>query len=152
MPETAAGERQIVVTRRSVLRLLGGLVLGCLSGLGDECGAAALARVGVAGSRSTPSPLHERLAALGERLDTADPAAAARLAAFVDTEARRAGLPAGRLDTADRVCSALLDESRVRAEFRHGHLQQIDGWILARSEAAVCIHLHRLIRSSAALA
>ncbi len=151
MNRTATEESQIVVKRRWVLRVLGA-VFGCLAGLGDALTVRALVPADSAGTQPSLTPVHRRLAALGERLETADPAAAARLAEFVNDEAMRTGFDAGSVKAADRLCAVLLDETRVRTEFRNGHLQHVDGWILARSEAGACLCLHRLMRSSADLA
>jgi hypothetical protein len=129
-----------------------GAVLGCLAGLGDEFTIGAVLRADSAESLPAPTPRQRRLAALGERLEMSDPGMAARLSGFVNGEAIRTGLDPGQLETADRVCSVLLEKTRVRAEFTQGLVQKLDGWVLARSEAGACVYLHRLIRSSARFA
>jgi hypothetical protein len=148
MNRTAAQESPIMVGRRSMLRVLG-VALGCLAGFGDGRIVGALLHADAVGSPPQLTPVHRRLAALGGRLEKADPGAAARLSAFVRGEAIRVGLDAHQVEAADRLCAMLLDATRVRTEFRNGHLQHADGWILARSEAGACVYLHRLFRASA---
>src|SRR3990172_4586083 len=85
MNRTAAEETPIMVRRRSMLRVLGA-VLGCFAGFGDGRIVGGLLRADAFGSQPPLTPVHRRLAALGERLERADPGAAARLSAFVSGE------------------------------------------------------------------
>ncbi len=95
-----------------------------------------------------------RLAALGALLQSADPSAATRAFEFAQVEARRLDFaPTGtpRHDAA-YICSVLLEETRIRAEFGRGHIQPVDGWVLTRSEAGVCVYLDRLAQRSPGVA
>jgi hypothetical protein len=95
--------------------------------------------------RPALTPVQARLAAFGARLEATDRDAADRLFAFA---CQASGLHAGWPNSPAGACAALLDETRVRCEFHLGQTQSIDGWMLARSEAAACVFLHRV--SSAA--
>ena len=146
-------ESGIMRDRRSVLRgLLEAAALCCLASFGDNLIGRPALGANPAASKPPLTPLQKRLAALGALLETTDPDAAERLAAFVHGEAARLGFDARRIEAMGDLCASLLDEARVRGEFRDGHLQSVDGWILARSEAGACVYLHRLIRRSSAVA
>lgn len=135
--------------RRSVLRLLvGGVALKLLTGPGDEAAALTALRTHPGTSQPCLTPTQRRLAALGERLEVTSPDAVDRLFEFVSREAARYGFDVTRMEEAGRLCSFLLSETRVHKDFRNGHLQVVDGWILARSEAGAGVYLHRLMRPS----
>jgi hypothetical protein len=80
-----------------------------------------------------------RLAALGARLAAERPELARRLARRLGRRFGSHGAAHARL--------ALLDPARIRGELARGATVTVDGWLLARSEAAVCVYLDRL-RSS----
>jgi hypothetical protein len=82
-----------------------------------------------------------RLAALGARLRARDPILAATLAREAEAVL---GPPVGRADAARRTRATLLAPARVRADLAEGATALADGWLLARSEAAACVHLSRL--------
>lgn len=78
------------------------------------------------------------LALLGERLVAERPALARRLANAVARELSESGARAVRRE--------ILRADRIAAEFAAGDVLSVDGWILARSEAAACAYLHRETR------
>lgn len=81
------------------------------------------------------SPADRRLAALGARLATAGPATARRLARSVARE-----MPGVRSPRTIR--RRLLAPARLRREAARGDVVLVDGWLLPRSEAALCAWLH----------
>jgi len=106
-------------------RVLHGLVAGV---------AVVLSQSRAAGTRTAPSDAEQRLAALGARLAHEAPETAARLADEVARDVRR-----------DRP-TRLLRRDRIARELAGGAVVTVDGWTLARSEAAVAAYLHRTDR------
>ena len=84
------------------------------------------------------------LANLGASLAATDPAAARRLGHYALREARRLGIDLANARGVAHLSGELLAAARVRLDFAHGRLETIDGWMLARSEAAACVILHRM--------
>jgi len=109
--------------RRVVLRLLGVVASGPLLAWWPASTDARL------------SPADRRLAALGARLAADAPATARRLALSVAREMRGVRRP--------RVVRRwLLRRERLRRETARGDVVLVDGWVLPRSEAALCAWLH----------
>ena len=133
---TMSAQTGTAMNRRSLLRLLMDAAAVCLVASCRASGARAILT-----ERPPLTPAQARLAAFGARLEAADPDTADRLFALAcDTSRRHAGWLSGPND----ACTALLEETRVRQDFYAGQTQSIDGWMLARSEAAACVFLHRL--------
>jgi hypothetical protein len=93
------------------------------------------------------SPLHRRLAEFGRRLSESDPDTADALHRLAARHASAIGMrhsaDGGRIDA---LGADLLANARVAAELRRGFVHRIDGWVLSRSEASLCVYLHRLAR------
>jgi hypothetical protein len=85
-----------------------------------------------------PSAADRHLAALGARLAVHRP----RLARRLHAEMRAVSVGSSAGDVRRR----LLRPRRVARELARGDVVSVDGWLLARSEAATCVLLHRLAR------
>ena len=134
---TLSAQTPTAMNRRSVLRLLLNAAAVCL---GASYRASANGASAALTERPTLTPVQAHLAAFGARLEAANRDTADRLFAY----ARQAsGHYTRRPSSPDDACAALLEEARVRREFRSGQTQSVDGWMLARSEAAACVFLHR---------
>ena len=109
-----------------------GVLHGLIAGV-----AVVLSRRRTAAARTRPSDAERRLAALGARLAREAPETAARLADEVARE----------------VCgnrpTRLLRPDRIARDLAAGTVVSVDGWMLARSEAAVAAYLHRARRLGA---
>ena len=90
------------------------------------------------------------IASLGRQLAVQDAGAAALLASWVEEQmaARYAHASAG--ERARIARRQLLTRSRLTAEFDAGDVILVDGWTLARSEAAVAAYLDSLAREGPA--
>jgi hypothetical protein len=82
-----------------------------------------------------------RLARLGAAIVAADPARARALLRVVETAAGAIRLSPGRV----RRC--MLHPARVQGDFARGDVVTADGWVIARSEAALCVYLEALVRA-----
>jgi len=120
--------RGIQVRRRWVLRMLAACLV-CVP-------TAVRAALTPARRWQRLSASDRRLAALGARLAAEDPRLAHRLVGEVE---RRLGS-----DGAVVPRRALLDRARIDDELARGQVVSVDGWLLARSEAAACAYLHAL--------
>ena len=90
-----------------------------------------------------------RIASLGRKLAEAEPELAAALVQRVAAETP--GLDAGAAPAARArvVRRQWLGPTRLAAEFDAGDVVRIDGWLLARSEAAAAAYLDMLVREIA---
>ena len=82
------------------------------------------------------------LAALGRRLGRDRPREAQRLLRWAAAQTVPWRL-AARSD-ADRIRQQLLDPHRLAREFASGQVLELDGWVVARSEAAAAVALNAL--------
>jgi len=92
-----------------------------------------------------PSDSTRHLALLGRRLAEGQPRLARGLASHVE---RQIALDGGRTTFASRAAAArrfFLRPDRLRREFDRGAVVSVGGWILARSEAAVCAWAHSFL-------
>ncbi len=93
--------------------------------------------------RTRLSASDRKLAALGARLAAEQPALAHELARYVEQRIPQGDhLSAAQLAT--RARRTLLRAERHRREIDRGEVVIVDGWLLSRSEVAVCAYLHRL--------
>jgi hypothetical protein len=101
---------------------------------------------GVPIDRAPPSEADRRLAELGARLAGEAPETAAELADEVARHVRR-----GRPGTTPgaQARARFLQRDRIARELASGAVVGVDGWMLARSEAAVAAYLHRVDRHGA---
>jgi hypothetical protein len=85
-----------------------------------------------------------RLAALGGRLRASDPARARELVGLVEGRLRWVPVHLTAGTRAALVRTWLLDPVRIRREFAADDVVAVDGWILSRTEVAVCAYLDAL--------
>lgn len=150
MAEVPAEELLPAVDRRAILALFLAATGAWFSGAFPATVAPRTSAVDPEAADDAPAipDAPQELAALGALLTTTDPAAAARLLAYARAEAAVHGIDLARAGTVPHLCRALLDGARVREDFIEGRLEAVAGWMLARSEAAACVVLHRASQSA----
>lgn len=134
-------------SRRSVLGSLAALVVVFVAGV---LAWPPRARAGRLGAPVVLSDADRSLAALGRRIAQRRPVLARELGRFADRELGWARGSRSQPRTAARIRSVLLADGRCEADFRRGEAVTIDGWVLARSEVAAAICLHRIERRAPA--
>ncbi len=122
---------------------------GFLAGLLCALGGAALlrppsARAAVARGSERPARSAGRIAALGACLARDDGPCAQRLVRATEAELPLWLRLASRRRRADAACRRLLDPARVARDLEREDVLCVDGWLLARSEAAAAAYLHAL--------
>lgn len=131
------------------------LRIGCALALAGARGAAASgARARAPGSAPPlPSdPSDRRIARLGAVLWREDPATARRLARLADAQLPAWLRLAGPSRRARALRPRLLAPARLAGELDRGEVLVLDGWVLARSEAAVAAWLHLRLAAERAAA
>jgi hypothetical protein len=85
-----------------------------------------------------------RIASLGGHLQAKDPELAFQLMAEAESEMPAWSSIASRRRRAGLVQDRLLDPSRRNADLDREQIVLIDGWVLARSEAAAAVYMNAL--------
>jgi hypothetical protein len=131
--------------RRFIAEVLGGVGFFAVLGSG---------RAGSASSSEAPGPDSlglgdRRIAVLGERCFAESPRTARALARLALRELPPSCVFSSPKRRARLTRERLLDRARLAREFDREEVVEIDGWVLARSEAAAAVYLYTLTRDAA---